>query len=127
MLGRNRIVTSGKFSGNLEGNATTATTASKLSNTSKIGDTNKPVYFKADGTPAAINYTIATSVPSGAVFTDRYVNSAAFTDDSTNTVASPVKMTLTRAGSDTATVTASIPKVSSSSAGVAPKGAAVSS
>lgn len=126
-LGRNRIITSGIFSGNLEGNATTATTASKLSNTSKIGDTNKPVYFKADGTPAAINYTIATSVPSGAVFTDRYVNSAAFADDSTNTAASPVKMTLTRAGSDTATVTASIPKVSSSSAGVAPKGAAVSS
>lgn len=59
--------------------------------------------------------------------TDRYVNSAAFADDSTNTAASPVKMTLTRAGSDTATVTANIPKVSSSSAGVAPKGAAVSS
>lgn len=36
-------------------------------------------------------------------------------------------MTLTRAGSDTASVTANIPKVSSSSAGVAPKGAAVSS
>lgn len=59
--------------------------------------------------------------------TDRYVNSAAFTDDSTNTVASPVKMTLTRAGSDTATVTANIPKVSSTSAGVAPKGTTVSS
>ena len=59
--------------------------------------------------------------------TDRYVNSAAFTDDSTNTAASPVKMTLTRAGSDTATVTANIPKVSSTSAGVAPKGATVSS
>ena len=59
--------------------------------------------------------------------TDRYVNSAAFTDDSTNTAASPVKMTLTRAGSDTATVTANIPKVSSTSAGVAPKGTTVSS
>lgn len=58
--------------------------------------------------------------------TDRYVNSASFADDSTNTAASPVKMTLTRAGSDTATVTANIPKVSSSSAGVVPKGAAVS-
>lgn len=56
--------------------------------------------------------------------TDRYVNSAAFAHDSTN---DNVKMTLTRAGSDTATVTANIPKVSSSSAGVAPKGAAVSS
>lgn len=56
--------------------------------------------------------------------TDRYVNSASFANDDTN---SNVKMTLTRAGSDTATVTANIPKVSSSSAGVAPKGAAVSS
>ena len=33
--------------------------------------------------------------------TDRYVNSASFTDDTTATAASPVKMTLTRAGSDT--------------------------
>ena len=115
---------SGTWNINISGNAAAA---SKLSNTSKIGDTNKPVYFKADGTPAAINYTIDKAVPSNAVFTDRYVNSATFADDSTNTAASPVKMTLTRAGSDTATVTASIPKVSSSSAGVAPKGAAVSS
>ena len=59
--------------------------------------------------------------------TDRYVNTASFADDSTNTTASPVKMTLTRAGSDTATVTANIPKVSSTSAGVAPKGTTVSS
>ena len=58
--------------------------------------------------------------------TDRYVNSAAFTDDSTNKAASPVKMTLTRAGSDSVTIVGNIPKVSSSSAGVAPKGAAVS-
>ncbi len=56
--------------------------------------------------------------------TDRYVNSASFANDDTN---SNVKMTLTRAGSDSATVTANIPKVSSSSAGVVPKGAAVSS
>ena len=56
--------------------------------------------------------------------TDRYVNSASFANDDTN---SNVKMTLTRAGSDTSTVTANIPKVSSSSAGVVPKGAAVSS
>ena len=59
--------------------------------------------------------------------TDRYVNSATFADDTTATAASPVKMTLTRAGSDTQTVTANIPKVSSSSAGVAPKGTTVSS
>jgi len=58
---------------------------------------------------------------------DRYVNSASFADDTTNNSSSPVKMTLTRAGSDSATVTANIPKVSSSSAGVVPKGASVSS
>jgi hypothetical protein len=56
--------------------------------------------------------------------TDRYVNSASFAHDSTN---NNVKMTLTRAGSDTNTVTANIPKVSSSTAGVVPKGASVSS
>ena len=44
--------------------------ASRLNNTSKVGDTNKPVYFTADGVPAAISYTIGTSVPSNAVFTD---------------------------------------------------------
>ena len=105
----------------------TVATASKLSNTSKVGDTNKPVYFTAGGVPSAINYTIEKSVPSDAVFTDRYVNSASFSDDSTNISASPLKMTLTRAGSDTTTVTANIPKVSSSSAGVVPKGTTVDS
>ena len=59
-------------------------------------------------------------------WTDRYVNSAAFADDTSNSTTSPLKMTLTRAGSDTNTVTASLPKVSSSTAGVAPKGASVS-
>lgn len=50
--------------------ADNATTASKLANTTKIGDTNQPVYFTANGVPAAISYTIAKSVPSNAVFTD---------------------------------------------------------
>ena len=54
--------------------------------------------------------------------TDRYVNSAAFADDTAASASSPVKMTLTRAGSDSATVIGNIPKVSSDSAGVAPKG-----
>ena len=58
--------------------------------------------------------------------TDRYVNTAAFADDTTANASNPVKMTLTRAGSDTASVVANIPKVSASSAGVVPKGAAVS-
>lgn len=50
--------------------AGSATSAGKLSNTAKIGDTNKPVYFTANGVPEAISYTIAKSVPSDAVFTD---------------------------------------------------------
>ena len=58
--------------------------------------------------------------------TDRYVSSASFADNTSSSTANPVKMTLTRAGSDIATVTATIPKVSSTSAGVAPKGATVS-
>lgn len=66
------------------------------------------------------------SAPSYIANTDRYVNSASFADNTTNSTSNPVKMTLTRAGSDTTSVTASIPKVSSSSAGVVPKGAAVS-
>ena len=53
-----------------------ANSAAKLTNTSKIGDTNKPVYFKADGTPAAISYTIDKSVPSNAVFTDTTYSAA---------------------------------------------------
>ena len=47
-----------------------ATSAAKLTNTSKIGDTNKPVFFNASGVPVAIDYTISKSVPSDAVFTD---------------------------------------------------------
>ena len=63
--------------------------------------------------------------------TDKYVSSAAFSDDSTNNASNPVKMTLTRTdttptGSSTTTsVTANLPKVSSTSAGVVPKGAEV--
>lgn len=68
-----------------------------------------------------------TSATETVVNTDRYVNSAAFADATSADANNPVKMTLTRAGSDTASVTAYIPKVSSSSAGVVPKGATVSS
>ena len=46
---------------NISGNAATA---SKINTSAKIGDTNKPVYIAADGTPTQI------SVPSNAVFTD---------------------------------------------------------
>lgn len=48
----------------------TTITANRLANTAKVGDTNKPVYFTANGVPAAISYTIGKSVPSNAVFTD---------------------------------------------------------
>ena len=47
-----------------------ATSAAKLTNTSKVGDTNKPVYFTANGVPAAISYEVNKSVPSDAKFTD---------------------------------------------------------
>lgn len=88
---------------------------------------NNVVIFGADGyTIKDSGLTIGKSVPADAVFTDRYVNSISIKDDSTNT-ASPVKVTLTRAGSDSATVVGNIPKVSGTSAGVVPKGAAVSS
>lgn len=48
----------------------TSIVASRLSNTAKVGNTNKPVYFDANGVPQAISYTIAKSVPSDAKFTD---------------------------------------------------------
>lgn len=54
--------------GNLIGNASTATlatTASKLSNTSKVGDTNKPVYFTASGVPSAVSYTLGAACEKG--------------------------------------------------------------
>ena len=64
------VLTTTKFVGELSGNATTATTANKLSNTTAIGSSTKPVYFSADGVPVAIDHSIETSVPSGAIFTD---------------------------------------------------------
>lgn len=47
-----------------------ATSANKLTNESKIGNTDQPVYFTANGVPEAISYTIKTNVPANAVFTD---------------------------------------------------------
>jgi len=47
-----------------------ATSAAKLNNASQIGSASNPVYFSAAGTPVAISYTIAASVPSDAKFTD---------------------------------------------------------
>jgi len=36
----------------------------------KVGDTDKPVYIAADGSATAISYTIKKSVPADAIFTD---------------------------------------------------------
>ena len=47
-----------------------ATSAEKLNTTTAVGNATQPVYFKEDGKPYAISYTIAKSVPSTAVFTD---------------------------------------------------------
>ena len=81
----------------------------------------------AKGHVTGLTYTAQKIKDTTIANSDRYVNSAAFADNTTSNSANPLKMTLTRAGSDTATVIGNLPKVSSSSAGVAPKGAAVSS
>lgn len=47
------VLTATTFNGDLSGNATTATKASKLSNTSAIGSSTQPVYFSASGVPVA--------------------------------------------------------------------------
>lgn len=59
-------VVAAKFTGALNGNATTATALTSKS----IGGTTKPVYFDANGRPVAISYTIESSVPANAKFTD---------------------------------------------------------
>lgn len=71
-----------------------------------------------------INVNGESLTPSSKVVNIYTITSAVFTDDSTSTPASPIKLTLTEG--DNNTITANIPKVSSSSAGVAPKGEAVS-
>lgn len=54
------IDTSGRFNGNVVGNASSA---SKLTNTSAIGSSTQPVYFSASGVPTPTTYTLGTSVP----------------------------------------------------------------
>lgn len=61
------MVYAGTFKGNLEGSATSATTAGKLSTDN--GSATQPVYF-SDGKPVACTYTLEKSVPSDAKFTD---------------------------------------------------------
>lgn len=59
-----------KFVGKLEGNASTATTATSLSVSGAVGSTTKPVYITASGRPVACSFTVSKSVPSYAAFTD---------------------------------------------------------
>ena len=73
MTGNITMSNGAKLIGDVTGNVSGS--AGKLSNTSKIGDTNKPVYFSADGVPIAISYEINKSVPSNAIFTDQKVRS----------------------------------------------------
>lgn len=55
------------FIGNLTGNATSATSATKLS--SSAGSATQPIYF-SDGKPVACTYSLNKTVPANAVFTD---------------------------------------------------------
>lgn len=59
--------------------------------------------------------------------TNTYVSAASFADNSSSSSADPLKMTLSRSGTITTSVTATLPKISSSTAGVVPKGSSVSS
>ena len=58
----------------------TETAVTHTKNTA-AGDSKTPVYVASDGTATALSYTIETSVPSGAVFTDTK-NTAGSTDTS---------------------------------------------
>ena len=53
-------------------NQSTVSKAGALNLSAAVGSTSKPVYFKADGKPYEISYTIEKSVPSNAVFTDTW-------------------------------------------------------
>lgn len=63
-------LTAPKFIGALQGNADTATSASKLGS-SNVGSATQPIYLNG-GTATACTYTLGKSVPSDAVFTDHY-------------------------------------------------------
>lgn len=77
-----------------------ATSAVKLDSVN-IGSSTKPVYFDANGKPAAISYTIGTSVPSGAIFTDTNVTQTV----NTSANSYPILASATANASSTATTT----------------------
>ena len=63
---KKNLDTSGTWSG-------VATTATKLSNTENIGNTNRPVYINSNGVPTPISYEVNVTVPTNAIFTDEKV------------------------------------------------------
>lgn len=80
--------------------ATSATTATKLGS-SNVGNTITPIYLSA-GTPTALSYTIAKSVPSDAVFTDTtYTFSTGLTEASGTVVVTDYDKLLQNTGSGT--------------------------
>ena len=92
-----------------------------------VTNNNTTVTWNTETTIATIGGTaIKIKIPANPN-TNSYISAAAFADDTTNNADSPIKMSLTRSGSSTATITANIPKVSADGAGVVPKGTAVSS
>ena len=121
------ITTSGTLSiTHGDSGATAGSYGDSSAQTPGYGDTFKVPYVTVDVKGHVTGISEHTVTIPASDNTDRYVNSAAFADNTTSDANNPIKMTLTRAGSDSATVTANIPKVSSSSAGVVPKGTAVS-
>lgn len=63
-------VSAKNFRGTFVGNASTATSASKLGSENK-GSATQPIYLNA-GVPTACTYTLGKSVPANAVFTDTW-------------------------------------------------------
>jgi len=82
--------------------ATSATTATKLGS-STVGGTTTPIYLDG-GTPTALSYTIAKSVPSNAVFTDTtYANGTGITIGTGNAINHSNSVTAGTAGTSSAT------------------------
>lgn len=63
------VIASGGFIGNVQGNATSASSADKLASSVNKGNATIPVYI-ASGIPVACAHSLAASVPAGAQFTD---------------------------------------------------------
>ena len=70
----------------------TADAALKLNNSEAVGGSTQPVYFTANGVPAAIGYTIQTSVPENAVFTDTTYDPATQSADGLMSAADKIKI-----------------------------------